>query len=312
MVNSLLVHPEDLTREWIDRMAGAGIRILGIHPAGGKKANDSLSELLERLKTSVFRSLLDHAAHRGLLIEYEIHAVGYLLPRDLFASHPEYFRMNEEGDRTPDYNFCVSDPEAMALVTQRAVDIAKALYRSRPFYYFWMDDRRHSRCMCPKCRELSGSDQQLLVINTLAEALKTVHPEAKVAYLAYHDHINPPRNIKPLENVFLEYAPIERYLANPDPGIVERELAVQEPLAELFGKTDMKVLEYWYDNSLFSGWTRPPRKWILDEAAMERDIAHYRAWGAQQIASFACYLGPDYEALYGPVDLRPFARLTNP
>lgn len=39
-----------------------------------------------------------------------------------------------------------------------------------------------------------------------------------------------------------------------------------------------------------------------------RDIAFYREKGFEYISSFACFLGEDYEALYGAPDIAPFAR----
>ena len=47
MIKSLLIQPDELTKTWIDRMANAGVSVLGIHPVGGKKAAQSLEELLE-------------------------------------------------------------------------------------------------------------------------------------------------------------------------------------------------------------------------------------------------------------------------
>jgi len=162
MRSQILIHPEELSRAWIDRMADNGITVLGIHPWGGKHAVRSICDLLESLKTKEYRSLLDYAAQRGLTVEYEIHAAGYLMPRDLFDGHPEYFRMNGDGERTSDWNFCVSNPEALNIVVRRAADLAQALYRSGNSFYFWMDDGKNVHCQCPACKNLSPSDQQLL------------------------------------------------------------------------------------------------------------------------------------------------------
>ena len=203
MITSLLIHPEELTKTWIDRMADAGISVLGIHPRGGKEAVRSLTQLLELMKQEQFRSLIDYACDRGLQIEYEFHAAGYLLPRALFAEHPEYFRVNVEGKRTTEWNFCVSNEEALKIVTDRAMEVIKSLYRSRPYYYIWMDDKRNSRCCCDKCKKYSGSDQQVIVLNSIAKALRQCNPEAKLAYLAYIDNVVPPA-ISPENNLFLE------------------------------------------------------------------------------------------------------------
>ena len=60
-----------------------------------------------------------------------------------------------------------------------------------------------------------------------------------------------------------------------------------------------------------SGWKKPPRRFLLDEETMRREIAAYRRLQFDRVASFACYLGEDYEALYGDgIDVAPFADAT--
>ena len=92
----MIIHPGELSKKWIDRLADAGIDTLGIHPEGGAGAPKTLARLLELLKTPEYRALIDYAKSRGLKIEYECHAAGYLMDKSLFADHPEYFRMNSE------------------------------------------------------------------------------------------------------------------------------------------------------------------------------------------------------------------------
>lgn len=304
----LLVHPDEISTDLIDRFAAAGVSTLGIHPVGGKSAADSLASLLDELSGKSLPALLDYASERGLDIEYEFHSASYLVPRSLFDAHPEYFRMDESGVRTPDYNFCVSNDEALELFSDNAVKVASKLYRSSPNYYFWLDDRKDRHCHCEKCRGLSSSDKQLKVINAVAEKLRSFRSDAKVAYLAYFDTVAVPSVFKPADNVFLEYAPFEKYVYKGDDRdeVVARELAAVSPLLKLFGEGDAKVLEYWYDNSMFSGWKKPPKELKLDRAAMTKDISEYKANGFEYISSFACYLGPDYDALYDKADFKPF------
>ena len=310
MEGALLIHPEELNKKWIDRIADAGIATLGIHPWGGKHSVRSLCELVELCRTPDFRTRIDYAHARGLCVEYELHAAGYLLPRELFDTHPEYFRQNAEGARGSDWNFCVSNENALALVAARAADLATELYGSAPRFYFWMDDHKDSRCHCPRCAALSASDQQLLALNAMMRAIRARIPHAKMAYLAYYDSIVLPTAVKPEDGLFLEYAPFEKYTAKGEdaPARIAREQEMLAPLLRFFGKEDAKVLEYWYDNSLFSNWKKPPVKFTLDRDTMERDIALYRAKGFSTVASFACFLGEDYEALHGDVDITPFAR----
>jgi len=306
MKSEILIHPEELTERQIDRMSELGVQVLGLHPVGGDSAADSLKQLLQKLEEPSFRALLDRAAERGLEIEYEMHAASYLLPRELFETHPEYFRMNENGERVADYNFCVSNPEGLEIVAARAADLAHRLYRSRPAYYFWMDDIRGKSCHCPACRGLSVAEQQLTALNRMIREIRKTLPDAKMAHIAYLDCIDVPRAVKPERGIFLEFAPIEKYKERPDRHREEEERRMMPLLLDYFGRADAKVLEYWLDNSLFSHWKKPPKPFSADPVLVRAEVQAYAAAGFDLIATFGCYLGEDYEALYGEPDITPF------
>ena len=310
MKNGMIIHPGELSKKWIDRLADAKVNTLGIHPEGGAGAPKSLERLLELLKMPEYRALIDYARLRGLEIEYEIHAAGYLMDKSLFAEHPEYFRMNAAGERTSDWNFCVSNPDALALFAHRAAELAQALYGSGKDFYFWMDDGRGIHCNCPKCRALSPSDQQYIALRAAIGEIRRHIPDARMAYLAYIDTIEPPTAVENDGAIFLEYAPFEKYTARGEDREerISREKAMIAPLLDCFGRENAKVLEYWYDNSLFSRWKKPPARFVLDEEAMQRDVREYREMGFARASTFACFLGDDYEELYGEADIRPFAR----
>lgn len=305
----MIIHPDEISKKWIDRMADAGIRVMGIHPTGGRNACDSLKALVEEMKTPRYREWIDYAAAKGLEVEYELHTAGYLMPKSLFASHPEYFRMNENGERVCDWNFCVSNPDALDLFAKRAAELAVSLYGSNHNFNFWMDDAKNSHCHCPKCQKLSPSDQQLMAVNAMIREIKRVIPDARMAYLAYFDTIIPPHTLQAEDGVFLEYAPFEKYTAGKENAayLIEREWNMLEPLMQFFGRENAKVLEYWYDNSLYSHWKKPPAKFVLQKEAMIKDMERYRPLGFDRVATFACFLGSDYEELYGDVDIMPFA-----
>lgn len=304
-MKKLLIHPEELSKEWIDRMQSLGIEILGLHPVGGDDAHQSAAQLLEQIDTKPFRSLIDYACEQGLQIEYELHAASFLLPRSLFDAHPEYFRM-EKGVRTPQVNLCASNTEALELLAENAVAFAKKLYRSRPYYYFWLDDTFTVRCDCPQCQSLSMSDQQMLIINAIAKKLRSAIPDAKVCFLAYHGTETPPVKVQPEDGVFLEYAPMNRDFSLPASHASETARANIGALLECFGKEDATVLEYWYDNSMLSKWTKPPKAFTPRNDLIPNDLLWYESLGFAHLASFACYLGEDYVNLYGEPDISAF------
>lgn len=307
MKKSILIHPDELSTVWIDRMVRENIDVLALHPPGGSKAHEYIEKMLEMLEKPEYRALLDYAAEKGLKIEYEMHAARYLLPKSLFETHPEYFRMNENGERVPDMNFCVSNDEALDIVVKNAATLAKKLYRSEPNYYFWLDDGINIHCRCPKCQALNPSDQLLTVVNAMLKEIKKDRPDAKMAYLAYYDSMMLPETVKQDDDIFVEYAPISKYKKNAEEAAA-KEKAMLADLLVHFGKKDSKVLEYWIDNSLFSGWTKPPKKMNADAESAKKDVRDYTDMGFEYISVFGCYLGPDYEELHGEPDISAFTK----
>ncbi len=311
MKKGVLIHPEELSTRWIDRAVAEGLDVLGLHPVGGPAAKDSCEALVKLLDDPGFTELIDLAISKGLTVEYELHAMGWLLPRQLFQTHPEYFIMNEDGSRNPNNNFCVSNPEALEIMERNAVKLAKKLHGSSHRFYFWLDDTTSLRCHCPNCAHLSGSDQQLIVVNRLVKALRKEFPDAEVPYLAYYGTLQPPTQIEPEEGIFLEYAPMAKY-KNPDSATFQTYTPMEqkylEPLMAIFGKEKAKVLEYWIDNSMYSNYTKPPKLLRGNAEQTKKDIAFYKALGIRDITTFACYLGQDYEAIYGEPDIKTYAQ----
>ena len=296
----LIAHPEELTKGEIAAFRAAGADVLGLHPVGGNKATSSLENLLIWLKTDKGRRLLSYARSLGLEIEYEMHAASFLVPREMFSSHPEYFR-EANGVRTNDYNFCVSSDEMLRTVANRAAELVSKLDYSSHDYYLWQDDVDGGECGCEKCRTLSASDQSLIIANAIADELRRFDSSARVCYLAYLGTLTPPKSVKPAPGVFLEYAPMKRDRSIPEweDDNVKRELAA---LFDVLEPGEAKILEYWYDNSMFSNWKKPPKKFTPDNERIAKEIEFYRSLGVGNVTSFACYLGADYEALYGAPD----------
>lgn len=308
MKGDILIHPDELSSRWIRLAKKTGVGILGIHPVGGQDAVSSLQALTDYAQTPQFRALLEEAHSEGLQIEYEIHAVNWLLNRDLFDSHPEYFRMDEKGERTPDHNLCPSNDDAMNIVAERAADLVRILPSDTHRYYLWMDDVVNGGCQCPKCKSLSASDQQVLVMNRMVRSIRKVDPQAKLAYLGYYACAAAP-TAEPDPNLFLEYAPMEKYMISPpDDGLtpLQREERIIRPLLQIFRIEEAKILEYWLDNSMYSGWKKPPKAMQVDAEPVLRDILFYAGIGFRSISTFGCYLGDDYVELHGEPDITPY------
>lgn len=302
---SLLIHPDELSLTWIDRMVSHGLPTLALHPVGGREAKKSLEALLEQLEQPSFRALIDYAVQRGLRIEYEMHAMQFLLPRSEFSHHPQWFRMNQNGERTSDWNCCASNLQALDLIADHAAALVKKLYRSSHRYFLWLDDAKESACCCPECRRMTPSDQQLKILNHILIRLQKDDPEASLAYLAYYACIEAPKQLAPESGIFLEYAPFERDFHRPLSQDAQSRALTK--LLSLFGAETAKALDYWYDNSLFSQWRKPPKAFTVDREVLQADFSYYREIGFEDIGCFACYLGKDYEDRYGAPDITDFA-----
>lgn len=102
----VVIHPQELDENWIHWMEEGGINVLGLHPVGGQSADQSLRDMIEDEFLPEKQALYQLAHSKGIQREYEMHALSHLLPRRLFSGHPEWFRMNDQGNRVPDFNFC--------------------------------------------------------------------------------------------------------------------------------------------------------------------------------------------------------------
>lgn len=308
----LIVHPEELDERWIKRLEKSDICTVGLHPVGGKKAHESLQSLYEDVRAGKYDARLRRLREMGLGIEYEMHAMSWLMPRELFAEHPDWFRMKEDGERVADFNLCPSNPEALDYVAARSAELSRVLTPTTHRYHLWIDDVRDSFCHCPACRALTPSDQALAVYNAILKGIRTVDPLATQCYLAYQKTRPVPTSVKPAEGVFLEYAPIDRDFDRAmNDASCEKNAIEGKPLPALlsfFGTKGAKVLEYWLDNSLFSKWTKPPKPFTLNGEVLRQDLAYYESLGFADATVFACYLGSDYEELYGAPEIEDYLK----
>lgn len=308
MKTKVIIHPNELNKQWIDNAIKNNIDIIGIHSEGNIKAHLNLLNDMQLFNSEEYKQNIDYAIQNGIQIEYELHAISYLLPRELFERHPEYFRMDENGERRVEINCCVSSEQALEIIASNAVELVKKLYGSSNNYFLWTDDIKGNYCKCEKCKNLSASDQNLIIMNAIIRKLRQSIPDARIAYLAYYDSLNVPKVVKPENGVFLEYAPYERDLYKPASIMSGEEVDKIKALIEFFGKKNSCVLEYWLDNSYFSDYKKPPKKLTVNNEEIKNDIKFYLNLGFENVSTFACFLGPDYVELFGEPDISAFKK----
>lgn len=304
LTRGVVITAEDLTlADWPERAKAAGLNTIALHAPQSPRA------LARFVQSEGGRRFLEQCRRLGLAVEYELHAMKDLLPRELFDTSPELFRMDEKGRRVREWNLCVHSERALQIAGENAADLAKVLRPTTGRYFYWGDDGC-PWCRCAKCAGLSDSDQALIVANRILDALRRQDRNAQVAHLAYDNTLTPPRRIRPQPGVFLEFAPIHRRYDVPfeqaGDAKSRHEFEMLDANLEIFGRAGAQALEYWLDASLFSKWKRPAVKVPFDAKVLAADLDTYGRRGIRHVTTFAVYIDADYVSRHGEPPLKAY------
>ena len=254
-----------------------------------------------RLKIDEIAPLL---REHGIGVEYGGHVLQLLLPRDRFDEHPEYFPAGDDGVRGARGNLCVSNAEAVAIVREGALEYVREHSENELLHIWGADVWRGAWCQCAQCRELPAQLQYMKVVNAIAGALGGDSKAPPIAYLAYHDTIEPHPGLKPLDNVWFEWAPRERCYSHAiDDAACEinpRYLESLKRYIEIFGGRG-HIFEYYADAILFGGLG------FATPAIVASDLRAYRRLG---ITSISCLTFGAYSVMAYPANLEAFVRGT--
>jgi hypothetical protein len=129
----------------------------------------------------VRENLLNLAKQYALPVEIGGWELSCLVPRRRFAANREIFRM-EGGKRVKDHNFCPTNPDTIALLRTEARRRFSE-YPDVSVFHLWPDrGAEHSWCSCPSCRAFSREEQNRIAVNTAADVLAEINPEARISY----------------------------------------------------------------------------------------------------------------------------------
>lgn len=299
----------DLTTwDWPRKAKAAGLSTLATHGAP--------AEIAAFMQADGGRALRAECAREGIALEHEWHALRALLPRQLFERNPALFRVNERGERTPDYNLCAHSEAALAIVMENVQAFARILRTATHRYFFWIDDAC-PMCHCAQCRGLSDSDQALIVENHMLKALRAVDPRATLAHLAYGGTLAAPTQVRPEPGIFLEFAPIQRRYDTPfsrREACSERTgqnhgqvLDILDANLAWFGVKGAQALEYWLDVSLFSRYRKETKvKAPWNREMFLDDLNTYGRRGIRHITTFGVYIDADYVRRHGEPPLNEY------
>ncbi|MDD4774250.1 MAG: DUF4838 domain-containing protein [Eubacteriales bacterium] len=302
---------EDITEYWLELLKESGLTTLGVHKIA-VPGTRSVDALLTELASPHGRELINRIEKAGVTVEYELHAMEWLLPRELFADRPELFRADKNGKRTNDLNCCPSNDNALELISANALRLAKLLDQTSDNYFLWLDDAKDSHCACGGCRGMNNADQALTVVGAILRGLRVHNPRARAAFLSYTDTLQVP-SLTPDEGIFLEFAPMNRDHTQPiaAPGNESGRIYTQllPRLLERFKPEQTHILEYWLDNALYSGYRKPPVKVPFEPAVTEADVAYYTGLGITNIKTFGSFIGEDYFRLHGKPPLGEYGEI---
>lgn len=305
MKKSIIILLRDVCDEWVELAKRAKLNTLGLHFIITENDVQSYLDWLD----NGGREFVAKLENEGIEVEHELHAVSHLLPRGLFETHPEYFRV-ENGERNGDYNFCCSNEDAIAIVTENTYKLAKQLRQKGHKYYFWLDDKPNKFCSCEKCKDISYSDQTLRIVEAMLKGLRQYDEKAELCYLAYESSIEPPTKPIP-DGVFLEFAAIHREMDKPMTHENNAQWkAALEKLLEVFPKENAEILEYWLDESWYAQWDRSKIDRVpYDENLLKADFEYYTSLGVSAIKTFGAYMDKTYLGKYGDKEIVDYGNL---
>ncbi len=239
---------------------------------------------------------------RGIAPEYGGHVLQLLLPRERFEANPEFFPADAHGVRAARGNLCVSNPRALALVRDNALEYVRDYPEGELLHIWGADVFEGAWCRCTDCKGLAPQLQYMKVVNEIARALESGGPP--VAYLAYHDTIEPDPALKPEPNVWFEWAPRERCYSHAiDDPACETNPRYFESLKRYLELFDGRghIFEYYQDAILFGGLG------FATPSIIARDLRAYRALG---LSSISCLTFGAFSLFAYPVNLNAFVRGT--
>ena len=97
-------------------------------------------------------------------------------------------------------NFCMSNPEARALVAKNVADYAEG-HENVDLLHVWLADGINNHCECEKCKQKIPSDWYIDMLNDIDKEMTARKIKTKIVFLAYVD---------------ISWAPEKTALKNPD------------------------------------------------------------------------------------------------
>jgi hypothetical protein len=181
-----------------------------------------------RNRTNGFSARLDESTGGKMLYYPFVHSFDELLPRSLYAEHPEYFpvihnpgakvQVGPSGRADGYVQRCLTNPDVLRI----AIEGVRRWMAEHPeaMIYSVSQNDTYNYCECDRCKALTekyGADSGLYLwfVNQVAEAIEKEHPDKLIDTLAYQFTEAAPTGIKPRKNVRVRLCPIACCEAHP-------------------------------------------------------------------------------------------------
>jgi hypothetical protein len=144
-------------------------------------------------------AMIQTAEQYGLMVEIGGWDLSLLVPRRLFSSRRELFRM-DSGSWNRDHHFCATNPETIKVLKKEA----ERLFLEHPktdVFHLW-PDREHEKtwCSCPSCRAFTPEEQNRIAVNAAADVLAELRPGAVISFF---EDTGEEGDIRPRQNMFI-------------------------------------------------------------------------------------------------------------
>ena len=115
------------------------------------------------------------------------------------------------GGRAVNTNFCMSSPEARAIVAEYIANYAQQQPNS-DYIHVWLADAHNNHCECAECQKKTPSDWYMLLMNDIDAHLTAKGLDTRIVFIAYVDTSWAPltERIKNSDRFTLMLAPITR------------------------------------------------------------------------------------------------------
>lgn len=137
----------------------------------------------------------------------------YISPTEYFQEHPEWFSLID-GKRSADQaQLCLTNPDVRATVAKKLAGFieqsraeAQAAGRDAPVDFDISQNDCGGMCQCDACQAIArreGSESGPLIdfLNAVADTVRDKYPEIRINTLAYQMTEDPPKTLRPRDNV---------------------------------------------------------------------------------------------------------------